>query len=50
MKKIHKADEPPALQNYRISHPDGRWPSFFSALRDYLGDAAERQLALLGEL
>ncbi|MFT4927742.1 MAG: hypothetical protein ACI8WB_003856 [Phenylobacterium sp.] len=29
---------------------NGHWPSFFSALRDYLGDAAERQLALLGEL
>lgn len=32
---------------YLCKNNDGHWPAFFSALRDYLGDAAENQLSAI---
>ena len=32
---------------YLCQNNNGHWPAFFSALRDYLGDAAEKQLSAI---
>lgn len=32
---------------YLCKNNNGHWPAFFSALRDYLGDAAEKQLSAI---